>query len=330
MFAHPVPSASPSPSPARARTPSLLSATRRLFDRTAARLRSTDHHCFDDRRQGARTLVCIIAGYQPELWHASLSSFAAALHDVDVCVVTPGLAVDELRAQCTSRGWSYLGTATNDPSLAQNLCYRLHPDARMIVKVDEDIFLLPQTIVNLVRRYDAIRASGVNPGYLAPIIPINGFGCRPLLEMLDLLEEFEERFGKAGTVHSSEPIHDDPLAARWVWERTAPLAETARKLSSVPVRDLPCSVRLNLGIVVFERTFWEEIGQLPVRRRRLVMGLSNTDADEEHICTQAVAASRPGIVTTAALAGHFGFPAQHDAMLSLLESKPHLFSTHAE
>ena len=117
-----------------------------------------------------------------------------ALPDADVCVVSPGLRLDSLAELCRSEGWSYLSTATNDVALAQNVCYRLHPDASMIVKLDEDMFLLPATISTLLTEYQSIRRQGaVDPGFVAPMIPLNGFCYRHLLEMLGLLEEYEAR-----------------------------------------------------------------------------------------------------------------------------------------
>ena len=115
------------------------------------------------------------------------------------------------------RKWSYLSTATNDVSLAQNLCYRLHSDAELIVKIDEDIFLLEDTISTLVREHRLIKAKGVvDPGCVAPIIPINRFCYWHLLERLGWLDEYEARFGRARIACSGIAIQNDPAAARWM------------------------------------------------------------------------------------------------------------------
>jgi hypothetical protein len=85
-----------------------------------------------------------------------------------------------------------------DVSLAQNVCYRLHGAATTIVKLDEDMFLLPDTIETLLTEYRTIVTQGaVHPGSAAPMIPLDGFCYRHLLEILGLLPEYESRFGRA-------------------------------------------------------------------------------------------------------------------------------------
>jgi hypothetical protein len=111
-----------------------------------------------------------------------------------------------------------------------------------------------------------------------------------------------------------------------MWERTAPLEATARRLASIPAQILLCPIQFSIGLIVFERAFWETIGRLPVYHRRLLAGLSTLGADEEHICAKAVTLSRPIVVTTASLAGHFSFGPQYAAMKSLIDCRPELFT----
>src|ERR1700733_5238812 len=154
------------------------------LDAAGVHSRLHDRVVFDDRRNGAATLVCMLAGYTPELWRFVMPRFRAALPEADICIVSPGLRNDDLADLCRREGWSYLSTATNDVALAQNVCYRLHDSAKMIVKLDEDMFLLPDTITGLLAAYRDIKAEGVvDPGFVAPMIPLNGFCYRYLLEM---------------------------------------------------------------------------------------------------------------------------------------------------
>ena len=288
--------------------------------------RMHDRSVLDDRRQRSNTLVCVLAGYKPELWPFVMPRLRLALPDADVCVVSPGLRLDSLAELCRSEGWSYLSTATNDVALAQNVCYRLHPDASMIVKLDEDMFLLPATIGTLLTEYQSIRRQGaVDPGFVAPMIPLNGFCYRHLLEMLGLLEEYEARFGSARMATSGIAIQTDPAAALWIWEKTSPLITTAERLAIKGTRRLLCPIQFSIGLIVFERAFWEEIGFLPVYRHRLLTGISTLGGDEAYICGQALEKSRPGVVTTATCAGHFSFGPQYAAMKSLLDVHSEIF-----
>jgi len=286
-----------------------------------------DRFIFDDRRSGARVLVCMLAGYKPDLWPFVMPRFRAGLPEADVCIVSPGVRRDALADLCRAEGWSYLSTATNDVALAQNVCYRLHDAAEMIVKLDEDMFLLPDTIAAVLAEHRAIKAEGaVDPGFVAPMIPLNGFCYRHLLDMLGLLGEYEAAFGRARLATSGLAVHTDPAAARWVWERSAPLAVTAARLQALGTRRLFCPIQFSIGLIAFERRFWELIGYFAVNRQRLIAGMSTLGGDEAYICARALEMSRPAVVTTAAVAGHFSFGPQYAGLKGLLEGRPELFT----
>jgi hypothetical protein len=286
-----------------------------------------DKVVFDDRRNGAPVLVCMLAGYKPDLWRFVVPRFRAALPEADVCIISPGMRHEGLADLCRREGWSYLSTSTNDVALAQNVCYRLHDRATMIVKLDEDMFLLPDTITGLLAAYRDIKTGGVvDPGFVAPMIPLNGFCYRHLLEMLGILEEYETAFGRARLATSGLAVHTDPAAARWIWERTAPLAATAERLNALQPRILFCPIQFSIGLIAFEREFWEQIGYLAVHRHRLLAGLSTLGGDEAYLCVRALETSRPAVVTTAVLAGHFSFGPQYAGLKVLLQEQPKLFS----
>ena len=285
-----------------------------------------DRCVFDDRRAGTPELVCMLAGYKPDLWPFVMPRFRTALPESDVCLVSPGMRSDALAEMCRAAGWSYLSTVTNDVSLAQNVCYRLHDRAELIVKLDEDMFLLPTTISALLSEYHAIKREGVvDPGFVAPIIPLNGFCYRTLLEMLGLLSEYEANFGVARIATTGVPVQCSPAAALWIWEKTSPLAATAARLAAKKIERLLCPIQLSIGLIVFERCFWEAMNYFPVYRRKLMAGLSTLGGDEAHICASATQMARPAIVTTASIAGHFSFGPQYSRMRDLLEARPEIF-----
>lgn len=286
-----------------------------------------DRITFDDRRTGARTVVAMLAGYKEELWPLVFPRLKAALPDADVCLVSPGLRHEALSALCAREGWSYLSTATNDVSLAQNVCFRLHDRAKMIVKLDEDMFVLPNTITDLLAEYKRIKMEGmVDPGLVAPMIPLNGFCYRYLLEMLGLLDEYEAQFGTARIATAGLPLHKSPAAARWIWERTAPLEGLAARLQGLKRRELLSPIQFSIGTIAFEREFWEEIGYFAVPRHKHVAKMSTLGGDEACLCAAAMVYSRPIVVTTAAVAGHFSFGPQYSAMRDLLCSNPEIFA----
>jgi hypothetical protein len=286
-----------------------------------------DRITFDDRRNGARVVVIMLAGYKPELWPLVFPRLKAAIPEADVCLVSPGLRSEELSDLCRREGWSYLSTATNDVSLAQNVCLRLHDQAELIIKLDEDIFVLPDTISTLLAEYRRIKLEGkVNPGFVAPMIPLNGFCYRYLLEMLALLDEYEAQFGRARIATAGIPLQGNPAAARWIWERTAPLERLAARLQGMERRELLSPIQFSIGLIAFERGFWEQIGYFAVPRHKIVARMSTLGGDEACLCTAAMIHSRPIVVTTATVAGHFSFGPQYAAMSALLKSRPAIFA----
>jgi hypothetical protein len=181
--------------------------------------------------------------------------------------------------------------------------------------------------VNLVREYQRIKAAGkVDPGVVAPMIPLNGFCYRPLLTSLGVLEEFEALFGTARLAVTGLPIQTDPAAARWIWEKTSPLENLAQHLLQSESADLLSPIQFSIGIIVFERAFWEQFGYFMVHRRKIMAGMNTLGGDESHICAAAMVNSRPIVVTTHAVAGHFSFGAQYAGMVELMRSKPELFA----
>lgn len=289
-----------------------------------------DRTNFTDRRSGHNVLVSVLAGYKQELWPFVMPRLRAALAaagEADVCLVSPGKQDEGLASLCANEGWSYLATATNDVSLAQNICFKLHETAEWIVKLDEDMFLLPGSIRDLVQDYKRIKAEGrVDPGFVAPMIPVNGFCYRPLLRALGLLEAYERRFGTAQLGTFGLPVHTDPEAARWIWQKTAPLDTLPERLTCLESEELLSPVQFSIGMIVFERRFWEEFGCFHVARRKLLAGLSTLGGDESHMCAAAMIHSRPIVVTPRTAAGHFSFGSQYAGMAELMRQSPRLFA----
>ena len=294
----------------------------------AEKLRLRDRYQRAGVQSDRETLVMMLVGYKPDLWPYVMPRFEAALpDDCTVCLVSPGLYREDLASLCQAKGWSYLGTRTNDVALAQNVCLSLHPGARIVVKLDEDMFLLPGTIAALIAFYDQVKAEGiVNPGFVAPMIPVNGFSYRSLLERLDLLADFEARFGPASVMTTGHAIAIDPAAARWIWERTTPLAETQARLQAAPVDMLLSPIKFSIGLIVFERVYWEEFRFFRVYRHRLMAGQSTLGGDEQFLCRECIDRSRPIIVHPQILAGHFSFGPQYQGMMALLNERPELFT----
>lgn len=261
------------------------------------RLRISDRHYFDDRQKGARHLVCIVAGDNPAAWSRVMPALAAGVRNCDVCVVTPGSQNDDLLDLCAARGWSYLCTQTADSGLAQNICYRKHPNAEIIVKLDDDIIVLEDSIARLIEAYQSICDDGiVRPSALAPFIPLDGACYRAFLQSVDLLDTFEKRFGTATLIAGQTLVETNLAAAQWISARMGPLADVALRMQRHAANEHLHPVRIGGGMLVFERAFWDSIGYFPVYRRRLMVGRTTKDADSEYLAAQATLRAEPILV----------------------------------
>jgi len=298
-----------------------------LVTATQRKSNLSDRYKFESRSRNLDTAVIILAGYKQPLWPLVFPRLKAAMPaDADICVMSAGKYDSALSALCAQNGWSYLGTHTNDVALVQNIAISLHPAATLIVKIDEDMFVTKDTVTLCIDYYKKLKADGiVNPALVTPMINVNGVTYRPLLKHLGLLEEYEARFGPARIATLGSRATDDPIAAQWIWERTAPLEQIAATLT--PSSELLMApVQFSIGLIVFEREFWEAIGLLPVKRHMLAMKQSTLGVDEDHLCRLATSQSRPVVICQHAIAGHFSFGRQYSGMLGFLGEHPEYFA----
>jgi hypothetical protein len=306
--------------------PKLYKRLKRLAGAIDRRTRITDRYTFDDRQSGERTLVCVICGDKPSLLPFTLPALAAATRGMYVCLVSPGVHRSDVADACRRLGWSYLATRTHDAALAQNVCYRLHADVELIVKIGEGVFLLPGSIETLLAKFHEIKAQGViDPGVVAPLVTLDGACYRVLLERLGLLESYEARFGTARVSAAGAPIDSDAAASAWIWEQTYPLARSADRLAALPEQDFQAAIRFSGDVCVFERTFWEKVDYYPVYRRRLMVGRDTARSDADHLSASAMALSRPVVIASRVLAAKFASEQQYSQMLPLLDRRPELF-----
>jgi hypothetical protein len=274
------------------------------------RLNFTGEHRFTDRATGAGTLLLLVAGHKPYLWPHTLPRVARAVPaDVDVCVVAPGVRSPELESLAGRHGWSVLSTTENAVALAMNLAVARHPAARWLHKLDEDVFVAEGHFERLRAGYDRVAADGrYAPGFVAPVLNVNGYGYRLFLEELGLEQDYLERFGELRQAADGIRAHHDGEAARWLWERSLPFDEVAARFAARPFAYSAVPHRFSIGAILLERAFWEEIGGFYVVPR------AGMGRDEEHLCKECLERSRPALVIHDVLAGHYSFGPQDPVM----------------
>jgi hypothetical protein len=235
-----------------------------------------------------------------------------------VCVVTAGKFVENIDLICRSAGWTYLSVSKNKTGLALNKAIQLHPAAKWIFKMDEDIFVSKNFFKSLRKGYDDIASEGeYNPGFCAPTINVNGVTYVSFLKHLGLSEDYVRDFGELKVACNGVRAQADPSAAVWLWRRSLPLDKKAAEFSNeLTVKSnfaQMIGTRFSIGAILMERSFFDEIGGFRSAWRQGILGV-----DEEALCAACINFSRPMFYLSNVFAGHFSFFMQESAMMDAL------------
>lgn len=270
---------------------------------------------FHDRQKNSSTLIIILAGYKPFLWDdvfRRIKAFAPA--DADVCIISSGKYDDTLAGIAEKNCWSYLSTKRNCVQLAQNKAILLHPSAEFIYKIDEDIFTTRNSFSVMMDTYRKVIADGIyEPGFVAPLLPINAYAHVRVLEKLGLTEIYAQKFEKPKYYSGrSRKIEADPEAAKFFWGDggfVPPIDDMAGRFYSDKLEYRACPIRFSIGFILFRRETWQKMGMFAVPLRGSGMG-----GDEVQICSRAMSSSEAVIVAENTAAGHLSFGLQNKAM----------------
>lgn len=294
----------------------LASALFQFYSEHSLKLRARRWRNFQGRfaleKRGAdrSRLLVIGAGYKPSLAPIMLNRVENVLPaGWDVCVCCAGRDDMKLKDLCAQRRWSYLTTKKNQISLAQNQAIARHPAARIIVKMDEDILLARNTLEGLVSGLELCEKEGpFHPGVLAPLLNVNGYTARILLERLGKLTEFEGRFGPCRQACLETPVWREPEAAKFLWEVVQPFDQTVQMLAEDPPTFSACPHRFSIGCFAIRREFWDAMQGFTVAPEG-ALGI-----DEIDLCAYGHAVSKPLVVAHHLLVGHVGFGHQMPLM----------------
>lgn len=312
----------------------ILQARRLVRNEDTSREILASTHEFVDRSKGSDRLCIVIAGYKPTLWDDVFDRLAAFVpDDVDVCILTSGLVSNELKDLAGAHGWSYLSTSFNHLSLVQNTAIELHPKAKWIYKIDEDMFLTEGFFETLADTYDRlVRDSPYLPAFVAPLTNISCYGHLRLLDKVGLTDDFratgltDMKYGDG--IHHNKAVIEDPRVARYLWGETQPALRDIDALSERFAKDgfsySICPVRYSIGAILFSRETWEDFGHFPTHYIHGPHGLGD---DEEHICEYACLSGRVMAVSENILVGHLGYGgAQTKSMLEYYQEHPAQFA----
>lgn len=281
---------------------------------------------FINRKKDSDKLCIVLAGYKEFLYDDVFGRIKKYVpNDVDVCIVSSGLYSDKLNAIAEKNNWSYLSLRQNKVTLAQNVAINLFEKAKLIYKLDEDIFVTKHFFSELLKTYNrATEESTYRVGFVAPLIPISGYAHVRVLEKTNLLKKYEKRFGRAQHNWDTEgKVVTNPDIAKFLW------GETEKKLRDIDALDEEfskqpfsysiCSIRFSIGAILFSRELWESMGRFEV-----VSG-TNMGRDEIQLCNYLLADSRAIFVSENTVVGHFSFGKQTAAMKDFYDNNRDIF-----
>lgn len=281
---------------------------------------------FIDRSKHRKVLCIILAGYKTYLYKDVFERIIRFMpKDIDVCLVSSGLYSEDLAQRAEKQGWSYLSTKRNCVTLVQNVAIRLHEQAEYIYKIDEDIFVTDgcfQTLMNTYKRVETQEAYEV--GFVAPLIPINGYGHMRVLDKLGLKNIYEELFERP--IYASHPgrmIENNGEVAKFFWGEggyVPPIDEMNRRWMAEEFRYSVCPIRFSIGFILFKRKLWEDMDMFPVLKDNPCMGL-----DEEEICSYCMVHSKAIVVAENTVVGHLAFGGQNEVMKDYYYHNTELF-----
>lgn len=279
-----------------------------------------------DRQKGHEKLLIILAGYKPFCYsHVFDRVKTFTPDDIDICVVSSGLYDEDLAKIAETNGWSYLTTSRDRVPLPLNLAILKHPKAKYIYKMDEDIFLTDGCFDSMMKTYHKVIEEGYyDVGFVAPLIPVNGYGHTRVLQKLDLVDLYESRYGKM-KCHAFAKCVFDPELTKFLWGEGGhvPHLDDLNRLfaGGGGVEYTICPIRFSVGMILFHRDIWDKISMFDVP-----LGGNGMGCEEAQLCASSINDSRIIAVSDSTAVGHLSFGPCTDAMKEYLVSHEEHFA----
>jgi len=149
----------------------------------------------------------------------------------------------------------------NQVSVIQNsIISKLKRD--LYIKLDDDIFVTENWYSSFINVYERNKED-ISIGSV--IIPINGFGWKSFLEIMNYKEEFNSKFKGIKLVQGcTEPaVWNNDKVCEFIWNKCIPLEHTTEKFLKMQNNnfiDFIVPHRYSIGAIVFSHEFWEKMG----------------------------------------------------------------------
>lgn len=292
---------------------------------------------FLDNSSNKETMCFILAGYKQFTWDIifkRIKKFCS--NDIDICIVSSGLYSNELKNIATKNRWSYISMEKNCVTLALNSAIQSFPNVKKIFKIDEDIFITDGFFENLPKIYEYAKKDYF-PCFSAPLIPINGYGYRRILEKLNLVKKYTDLFEYPKVSAGNHmQIESNPDVAKFFWCKNnfIPQIDMLNKIMKedfIQTLNIKagskyngggytiCPIRFSIGAIYFEKEILENASYFPVKKGSC-MGL-----DEEFLCNLATTKSKTMIISESQVVGHLSFGKQNDTMKEYFLNNKNIF-----
>lgn len=296
-----------------------------MYPKINERISFTNNYVFEDRSNNSDSLCMILAGYKEFLWDNifdRINKFSDS--NMDICIVSSGVYSERLSKIAENNDWSYISTKRNSITQTQNTVIKLFSNAKYIYKLDEDIFITKNFFKTLKDTYEHVQEEGeYNAGFVAPILPINGYSHVVLLKKLNLIDYYNENFEKVKyAAGDKRMIENNPEVAKFMWgenDIVPHIDDINEMLQNSPLSYSAVPIRFSIGAILFHRSLWENMKYFNVR---LGIGLG---LDERQICTYCMINSKTMIVSENTCVGHLGFQNQNEVMKKYYKNNPKRF-----
>lgn len=282
------------------------------------------NYTFIDRRRYLEKVCFVLSGYKDFLWNDVFGRLKAYIpSDVEVCILSSGKYSKELDAMSEQEGWSYLYTNINSVSLVQNIALSIFCHAKWVFKADEDIFITQNAFSCLFECYQRIeRETFYKVGFVAPLIPVNGFGYIQILKKVNAIDKYTEYFGRPRYgCPPNAAIMENVDVSKFMWGETGdiPKLDELNDLVSKGNEYSISNLRFSIGFILFQKELWENIHGFSIQ------GNTDLGVDEAEICEECMMASKAIVIAENTVVGHFSFGKQTEGMKDLLKTKHNLF-----
>ena len=280
---------------------------------------------FVDRKKNLGKVCFVLAGYKDFLWNDVFNRLKRFVpEDIEVCVLSSGKYDEILNKIAEENDWSYLYTDYNSVTYIQNIAFSLYEKALFIYKMDEDMFLTEGCFEIIKSTYDiVVEKEPFNVGFVAPLIPINGYGHIRILEKLKKLNEYEKKFDNV--LFGCQPGHmleSSIEAAKYMWGyggNIPRIDDLNDRFSKEKSKYSYCNVRFSIGFILFHRSIWEGMWGFSVS------GNSDMGIDEVELCMHCMHESYAIVVAENCVVGHFSFGPQTMGMKEFYLSNHEFF-----